>query len=378
MSRILVPSLACISKTEISRTRSLPINGVIKVKIGDVVNANDTIITADMPGDTVILKLAEKMGITPEEVIKNLKVQEGDIVANNTLIAQSIAFFGLLKNSYLSPLEGIVEFVTVSTGHIGIQRPSTPISKKAFIGGRVVEINDNNSVTILSKCSYLQGIFGVGGEMIGKLRVLDGTFDSILVEEIIPTNCSGEILVGGYAPTAGAIKKARNCGACGLITGSIEDQSLNDLVGYELGIALTGDEDLDFTLIITEGFGKIPMSSRITKLLSEHNGQEASITGATQVRAGAVRPEIIISGLYGEQHEIVVKAEGLNEIKKSLVPGSIVRIVRYPYFGKFATITELVKESREIASGARTRVVKLKLEEDGSEVIVPRSNIELV
>jgi hypothetical protein len=37
---------------------------------------------------------------------------------------------------------------------------------------------------------------------------------------------------------------------------------LREYVGFDIGVAITGDEDLPLTLIITEGFGGMSLSDR--------------------------------------------------------------------------------------------------------------------
>ncbi|MER3423932.1 MAG: hypothetical protein C4293_12555, partial [Nitrospiraceae bacterium] len=90
-------------------------------------------------------------------------------------------------------------------------------------------------------------------------------------------------------------KRAREIGVVALVVGGIHDKDLRELLGYDLGVAITGTERVGFTLVLTEGFGTIPMAARTFALLGKHRGQKASISGATQIRAGVIRPEIIIS-----------------------------------------------------------------------------------
>ena len=52
-------------------------------------------------------------------------------------------------------------------------------------------------------------------------------------------------------------------------------------------------------------------------------------------------------------------------------------MIRVPLFGVYGNVVELPDSLEEIPSGARARVVRVKLE-DGSIVTVPRANIELV
>ena len=61
-----------------------------------------------------------------------------------------------------------------------------------------------------------------------------------------------------------------------------------------MGVAITGTENLDTSLVVTEGYGNIKMSERTYNLLKSHDGKFVSINGATQIRAGVIRPEIVI------------------------------------------------------------------------------------
>ena len=93
--------------------------------------------------------------------------------------------------------------------------------------------------------------------------------------------------------------RARAFGVAAVIVGGFDDRDLRRLLGRDLGVAITGSEDLGFTLVLTEGFGHIRMADRTWKLLVDHAGHAASVSGATQIRAGVMRPEILIP-LEGE------------------------------------------------------------------------------
>ena len=76
------------------------------------------------------------------------------------------------------------------------------------------------------------------------------------------------------------------------------------ILGYTLGVAITGSEDLITSLIVTEGYGKIQMGQQTFDLLNGHSGMLASINGATQIRAGVIRPEIVIPLKKGEISDV--------------------------------------------------------------------------
>ena len=218
----------------------------------------------------------------------------------------------------------------------------------------------------------MQGIFGVGGEKHGEILLLEVEPDHIVEAQDIPKDIEGKILVGGAKPDYEALHLAGERGAVGFITGSIDDQALAEYLGYDLGIALTGDEEVPMTVMVTEGFGKIPISERVLEILSKHNGMTASLNGATQVRAGALRPEVFIHVENLQEDELVdeEEVEGLNI-------GREIRIIRVPYFGIRGVVEELPHDPEQIETGAHTRVLRAKLE-DGRVVTVPRANVELL
>jgi hypothetical protein len=192
----------------------------------------------------------------------------------------------------------------------------------------------------------------------------------------IPADAAGQILVGGCKVTLAAIRAAVKAHAVGIVTSSVDDVTLREYVGFDIGVAITGDEDLPLTLIITEGFGGMSLSDRVLTILKKYDGKVCSINGATQVRAGAIRPEVIIStGLSPEEGNIVSSAA--NQENGALATGGRIRCIRIPYFGEVGTILELPSNPEKIETGAVTRVLKARLD-SGLEVTVPRANVERI
>ncbi len=154
-------------------------------------------------------------------------------------------------------------------------------------------------------------------------------------------------------------------------TRSFDSAVLSAFVGHEISVSVTGDEELSLSLIITEGFGSLALSAAIYNLCVEHNGKLCSVNGATQVRAGALRPELIIP-LSGAS-----TCSEATEMPFELQIGSELRIIREPHFGAFGRVIALPPAPIEIATAAHVRVLHLRLQ-NGQEVIVPRANVEAV
>jgi hypothetical protein len=60
-----------------------------------------------------------------------------------------------------------------------------------------------------------------------------------------------------------------------------------------------------------------------------------------------------------------------------LTPGTPIRVIREPYFGRLATVTDLPPQLMVVDSGTEVRVLKAKLD-SGEEVLVPRANVEII
>jgi len=162
-------------------------------------------------------------------------------------------------------------------------------------------------------------------------------------------------------------------GAKGVIVGGIRSNDIIDFLGRDVGVAITGHEQVGLTLMITEGFGRMNMSKRIFSLLKQLEGKQASMNGATQIRAGVVRPELIVP------RDDLKFAEGRleKEISVGLLPGTRVRIIREPYFGALGTVIALPPELLRVITESEVRVLEAELE-DGKKVIVPRANVEII
>jgi hypothetical protein len=100
---------------------------------------------------------------------------------------------------------------------------------------------------------------------------------------------------------------------------------------------------------------------------------KASINGATQIRAGVIRPEVIIP-----TREDSSAAMDDEESRGQLVRGSKVRIIREPHFGELAEVISLPAELEKLETEARVRVLEVKMERTGGSVVLPRANVEIV
>ncbi len=375
MAHAYTPGLKVTEGMTIQKERRLPLEGEVLVETGTTVDAEDVVAKADLPGNVQLLNVANLLSVPPEEVAEYMLKSVGEAVAEDEVIATTKGLFGLFKSQALSPIDGTIEAVSDVTGQVILREPPIPVEVKAYTNGTVTETVPNEGVTVETYGTYIQGIFGVGGETVGNLVVISqSSGDELTVEQILPEH-RDNILVGGSLVTTEAIQKAIQQGVKGIIAGGIDDADLRKLLGYELGVAITGSEEIGITLVITEGFGKIAMAEQTFTLLKAREGMKTSINGATQIRAGVVRPEIVIplvsDTIETEEEKKDGNLDGVLEI------GSLVRIIREPYFGQLGRVTELPVELQNLETEAQVRVLRVELA-DGQQTTLPRANVEAI
>ena len=375
MAHAYTPGLKVTEGITIQKERRLPLEGEVIVEAGTTVQAEDVVAKADLPGNVQLLNVANLLSVPAEEITEYMLKPIGETIVKDEIIATTKGLFGLFKSQARSPIDGTIEAVSDVTGQVILREPPIPVEVKAYTDGTVTEIAPNEGVTVETYGSYIQGIFGVGGETVGNLTVaVSAPSDELAAEQILSEH-RDNILVGGSLVTTDAIQKAIQQGVKGIIAGGIDDADLRKLLGYELGVAITGSEEIGITLVITEGFGSIAMAEHTFTLLKAREGMKTSINGATQIRAGVVRPEILIP-IAPETTETSSEAryaatEGMLEI------GSSVRIIREPYFGKLGRVTELPIELQNLETEAQVRVLRVELE-NGEQTTLPRANVEAI
>jgi len=246
------------------------------------------------------------------------------------------------------------------------------VEVSAYVRGVVVEELPGEGVVVEAHGALLQGIFGVGGETWGTVAVAVDGPDAELTPVRLRPEHRGHVVIGGAHVTYDALMRARALGVAAVVVGGLDDLDLRRLLGRDLGVAITGSEELGFTLVLTEGFGRIRMADRAWELLAARAGRLASVSGATQIRAGVLRPEVLIP--ESDATSVGAGEEG----DAALAPGSLVRAVRAPYFGWVGRVVQVRAELKELETEAMVRVVEVQFPGEGFLAMIPRANLEVI
>lgn len=372
MAHAYTPGLKVTNRLVLRKRRILPLKGDVVVKVGDKVQPETVVARTYLPGNVVPLNVANKMGIPPDELIELMLKKEGEPITEGEPIAFKKGLFRWLSSDCKATISGTIESISGVTGQVLQRGAPIPVEVKAYVRGEVTEVIEREGVVVTSVCAFVQGIFGIGGETSGNLHVAVTDPSTVLTDQLITEAMKDKIIVGGSLVTADAIKKAVKVGARGIVVGGFDDKDLRDFLGYDIGVAITGSEDIGVTLVVSEGFGEINMAHKTFDLLKSLEGRMACINGATQIRAGVIRPEVVIPS-----DDTSSSGAGAEEQILGLTIGSPVRVIRHPYFGKLGAVTELPAPLQVLESESKARVLKVKFE-DGVEAVVPRANVEMI
>ena len=131
---------------------------------------------------------------------------------------------------------------------------------------------------------------------------------------------------------------------------------------------------------VTEGFGRIPgwRARRSSLLKARARHERASLNGATQIRAGVIRPEVVVPPPDDERRAV---RPGRGVVAGGLSPrGTRVRIIREPHFGRLGRVTRAAPGAPAAADrGTSVRVLVVDLEGGApARVTLPQANVEII
>ena len=371
MGDAYTPGLTVVASTRVYKERRLPLKGDVLVSVGDTLSASDVVARTLLPGPVNLINMSRRLGVLPEEINATLRCEIGSVISTGDVLAEKKTLFGLFSSNVISPIEGTLESVSSITGQAVLREMPVPVNVTAYIDGTVSEVIPDEGVVMESNAALIQGIFGIAGEVHAPLSMVCAQPDMLLDRSHIVDACAGKIIIGGARVTLEAIRRAIEIGVAGIVTGGVAYEDIKELLGYDIGVAVTGDESIGVTLMVTEGFGDIAMANSTFTLLKKHEGDMASMNGATQIRAGVIRPEVVIP--FSQQSDISEtekKQVGLQE-------GVEVRCIRAPYFGNIGKVISLPIKLQTMPSETKVRVIEVQFD-NGERVVVPRANVEVI
>jgi len=339
--------------TSIMRERLLPIPGNVLVRLNQKVGPSDIIAEANWAREHVLLNVAQTLGVSPNLAERLVKCKVNDHLAASSEIAVGK---GLFPRSVVAPREGRV--VAVGGGQVLMEVGESKMELRAGLAGTVVEVIPNRGAVSQAAGALVQGVWGNGRIDSGLLVNLADQPDSILTAGRLDVSMRGFVILGGMVKDAEALKAAADLPVRGL--------SLSSLYPSLIPLA----REMRYPIVVTDGFGPLPMNSAAYKLLSTNVKRDVTVSAEARDRYSGVCPEVIIS--------LPVSADmpALREVA-TFAPGVQVRMRRPPALGLIGSIVAVKPGLTMLLSGLRAPAAEVKLE-NGEIVIAPLINLEVV
>lgn len=358
--------------------RVLPQPGEVLVTVGQSVAPDAVIARSEDVDQTLTLYVASELGVDNGELSKYVAKSIGSTIKNGDVLARVRR--GLRTATVKSPSDGTLVSVDDSSGTVVLTSSLGKRELLSLVSGEVEQVISERGAVVRTSGTRLYGIAGFGTEAMGALVVGTDRPDRELTADHISDDWRGGIVLAGMTAGVPALTRLREIGAAAVVLGSVPEGDLRRfLTGGQMDrdgfwhpiTARHGDlshsgVESPLVIILTEGFGRRPMSGRMFEILKGRAGQMVSVSARVSLGEGLARPEIYLDDEEGEDR-------GVDD---QLVEGRAVRIVDAGVFSVPGTVagTPYVSPDRY---GVR-RIVADVILESGQTRAVPLPNIEVV
>ncbi|HLA88346.1 MAG TPA: hypothetical protein VJL10_10005 [Anaerolineales bacterium] len=339
--------------TSIVRERLLPVPGTVLARLNQKVSALDVVAQTSWAREHLLLDVTRILRVTSNVADRLITCNVGDRIAVGAVIT---AGKGLFSRRVRAPRDGRV--VAVGGGKVLMEVGVTKVELRAGIPGTVVQVLPNHGVVIQTAGALIQGVWGNGRIASGTLVNLAEKPDGILTVGRLDVSLRGSIILAGIVNDVETLQAAAGLPVRGLILSSI----LPSLIQKAM--------EMRYPILVTDGFGSLPMNSAAYKLLITNARRDVTVNAEIHDRYSGARPEVIIPLPISEIPLIPREVE-------TFAPGLQVRMRLSPALGMIGSIVALKSGLTRLPSGLQAPAAEVKLE-NGETVIVPLVNLEFM
>jgi hypothetical protein len=337
----------------IRRERTLPTRGTISARLNQKVQPADIVGRATLSPVHYLFDIAHGLGLPPARSDRFLRREVGEKVSGGDILAGPV---GWMRRIVRAPEEGRV--VLQGEGRLLFEGLGEGFELRAGLPGTVIGMDPELSVTIETVGALVEGAWGNDRQEYGTLRMATTGNASLLGVEAINMDMRGAIIVAGRVEDVRIFRALISTQVRGLITGSMPAALIS--AAKECGIPV----------MLTEGFGRIPMNHSVFELFATNAGREANLNARLVDRWSANRPEVIIP--LPAVGSADIPPEGVR-----LVSGRRVRCLRAPYAGAVGTVVSLPEGLMALPNGIRAACAEVELGDAGL-VYIPLENLDIL
>lgn len=356
-----------------------------------------------------------KMETSGDRIAATVLVAEGQKVKRGEVLGYYSYMFGLGYTEYTSPCDGEVVAISQSTGRVSIKEEPSELA--SHLPGTVEHIDEAVGVWVRSWGDTVPGIAGAGFARSGTLvRRAEGPREHVAPQRIGPEDADRVILAGSTVSRE-LLEACLRYRVAGIVAGSASSSVMQ---WYEsLVMDLDWDEflarywarelkkrdtivprptEIVPALVLTEGYGKMPMSGEAFELLASCEGNTVFADGASLVgpplgsrdvgpcviipSAGAgdgevPRDDVCGAGEGGAALDSAYEPAGRPGALRELAPGVRVRVLGLTHDPAEGTIEGPAQEDVALPAGIPVTSVRV-VTATGERLTVPVSNLQVL
>lgn len=369
---VIIPNSCILIK------KTIPGEGTINVSVNQEVKPDDVIAKFTTTAGFSIVNIAHQLAVSAEEGEKFLERPIGSTIYKGELLAKKKAF--LKEKIIITPTDCILEKYDKQTGDLRLKFLAKQSPLLSGVYGIVVAVDvQNREILIKTLATQIFGIIGSGHERGGILTFIKEGNDYIVQSSQINDGYKGHVLVSGSLIYQDALIKAVGIGVSGVICGGIEFDTMQKLI---TNMALHSNQDLlkhqdsGISLVVTEGFGALPLPDEIISVLKSYESRFVIINGNEgQIYLPSLDPDSILS-----VRKISLPLNQISRIKepeiREITLEAKAKIVWPPFMGSYGKIVGIDQTPTTLDSGIKSYLVTL--ETSKRKIKVPYNNIELI
>jgi hypothetical protein len=337
----------------IRRERVMPTRGTITARLNQKVQPAEIVGRATLSPVHYLFDIAHGLGLTPARADRFLRREAGEKVSGGDILAGPV---GWMRRIVRAPEEGRI--VLQGDGRLLFEGLGEGFEMRAGLPGTIIGMDPELSVTVETVGALVEGMWGNNKQEYGVLRMATAGNATPLTTADLNFDMRGAIIVAGRLEDANLFRGLASTQVRGVIAGSMS------------AALIPAAMDSSMPVILTEGFGRIPMNTAIFELFATNVGREANLNAKQADRWSICRPEVIIP--LPAVGSADVPEEGVR-----LVSGRRVRVLRAPYAGMVGTVVSLPEGLHALPNGIRAECAEVELGDAGL-VYVPVVNLDIL
>src|SRR3990172_8533368 len=335
---MLAPVTHILPIVTIRQKRLLPAPGQVFVRKGQKVKAEDVIAQVYLTPTHASLDLVRGLGLSPDEAERFVQREIGEKVSQGDIIAGPV---GLARRVVRAPGQGWI--IQVKHGKVFFEIEPPPYELRAGFPGSVESIIGDRGILLQTTGAFLEGVWGNGRVGSGPLRIQASRPEDVFTQERLDAGLNGSVVLAGYCDDPAVLQAATQMPLGGLI--------LSSMASALIPLAL----ETPFPIIITEGFGLLPMNTAAFTLLLQHDREEVSLLAEPYDRFAGTRPVIVIPIETGDV--LTMPREQI-----FFTPSAQVRVILAPHRSQIETLIALRGGSDVLPSGVRASTGEIRLQ----------------